>query len=191
MNVPGEPDRRRSEMPHVRVKRFGARHAKKDAAEHQEARQSARKEIAKAVSRIERRHDARMLGDAVYSQHGHDDEPRQHDRAEGPSDARRALRLNGEQRDENEHRRRQHIRGEARRRLSEPFKRREHRNGRGDRPVAVDQRRAEQADRDDRRADLALHAEQRHQRQDAALAVIVDAHREADVFDAGDDEQRP
>ena len=29
-----------------------------------------------------------------------------------------------------------------------------------------------------------LDAEQRHQREDAALAVVVDAHREGDVFDA-------
>ena len=38
---------------------------------------------------------------------------------------------------------------------------------------------------------LLLDAEQRHQRQDAAFAVVVDAHREADIFDAGDDEQSP
>ena len=76
-------------MPHVRIQRLGARYAKEDAAQHQEARQPARKEIAKPVNRIERRHDARMLGNAVKSQHGHDDEPGQHDWAKSPPDARR------------------------------------------------------------------------------------------------------
>jgi hypothetical protein len=38
---------------------------------------------------------------------------------------------------------------------------------------------------------LFLHAEQRHQRQNATLPVIVDAHGEGDVFDRGDEEQRP
>ena len=36
-----------------------------------------------------------------------------------------------------------------------------------------------------------LDAQQRHQGQDAALAVIVDAHGERDIFDGGDDEERP
>ena len=49
----------------------------------------------------------------------------------------------------------------------------------------------EQADGDDGRAMLLLDAEQRHQGQNATLAVIVDAHREQHVFDGRDDEQRP
>ncbi len=36
-----------------------------------------------------------------------------------------------------------------------------------------------------------LDAEQGHQRDDAAFAVIVDAHGKIDVFDAGDDEEGP
>ena len=41
--VPGEADRNRAEMAHVGVKRLGAGDAKKDAAEHQKARQPARR----------------------------------------------------------------------------------------------------------------------------------------------------
>jgi hypothetical protein len=38
---------------------------------------------------------------------------------------------------------------------------------------------------------LVFDPEQRHQRENAALAVIVDAHGEADIFDACDDDERP
>jgi hypothetical protein len=38
---------------------------------------------------------------------------------------------------------------------------------------------------------LALYAEQRHEREDAALAVIVDAHRYGHVFDRRDHDQGP
>ena len=44
---------------------------------------------------------------------------------------------------------------------------------------------------DDRRAMQMFDAEQSHQRDDAALAVIVDAHGEVDVFDRRNDEQGP
>jgi len=47
------------------------------------------------------------------------------------------------------------------------------------------------ADRDDRRPLMPLDAQQGHQRKDAALAVIVDAHGDRDVFDRRDDHQRP
>jgi hypothetical protein len=80
----------------------------------------------------------------------------------------------------------------ARRRdLFHAFERREHRDRRGYRPIAIDQRRAEQAGGDKDRSAPFLDAKQRHQCDDAAFAVVVDAHGEVDVFDRGDDEQRP
>src|SRR5206468_393081 len=51
-----------------------------------------------------------------------------------------------------------------------------------DRAIAVDQRRAEETERDDDGAMLALDAKQRHEREDAAFAIIVDAHRNGHVF---------
>ena len=84
-----------------------------------------------------------------------------------------------------------HIGCEGRKRDVQPLQRREHRNRRRDRPVAVDQRRAEKTDRDDDGAMLSLHAKQRHQREDAALAVIVDAHRDGHVFDRRHHDQGP
>ena len=38
---------------------------------------------------------------------------------------------------------------------------------------------------------MALHPEQRHKRQDAALAVIVDAHRDGHIFDRRHQDQGP
>ena len=115
----------------------------------------------------------------------------EHDRPEGAADLRRALRLQREQREQDRDRDRQHVRLQRWRDLLHALERRKHGNRRRDRAVAIDQRRAEQADGDDRGAMPLLDAEQRHQRDDAALAVVVDAHGEADVFDARDDEQGP
>ena len=115
----------------------------------------------------------------------------QHDRAEGSPDRRRPERLDREQRQQNRGRRRQHVGLQARRDLLHAFERRQHRNRRRDRAVAVDQRRAEQAGGDNQRPLMPLDAEQGHQRDDAALAVIVDAHGDIDVFDRRDEEQRP
>ena len=72
------------------------------------------------------------------------------------------------------------------------FQRAQHRDGGRDHAVAIDQRRAEQAHGgEDGRAVGPVRADQRHQRQDAALAVIVGAHDEQAVFDRDGDDQRP
>jgi hypothetical protein len=72
-----------------------------------------------------------------------------------------------------------------------PFQRRQHRDGRCDGAIAVDQRRSEQADGDNGRSVALFYAQQSHQRQNAALAIVIDAHGEKDIFDGSDDEQRP
>ena len=80
------------------------------------------------------------------------DEPGQHDRAEGAADRRRAERLHARTGRPGSRSppaaRRSAAPGAI---CSMPFERREHRDRRRDRAVAVDQRRAEQADRDDDR----------------------------------------
>ena len=80
------------------------------------------------------------------------------------------------------------------RRDVETLHRAEHRDGRRDDAVAVEQRRAEQPERDQQRAPaplasamLALQHE-REQREDAALAAVVGAQDEDEVLD-DDDEQ--
>ena len=72
-----------------------------------------------------------------------------------------------------------------------PFERAQHRDRRRDRAVAVEQRRAENADRDDADALAVLDAEERHQRENAALAVVVGAHDDGHVLDRRGDDERP
>ncbi len=178
-------------MAHVGVKRLGAGHAQKDAAEHEKSRPAARNQEFQAVPGVERDEDQGMLHDAVESHQRHRDKPDEHDRAEQAPDPGRPHRLHREQREQNDDRGGQDIGRQRRRRLLHAFQRGEHRNRRRDRAVAVDQRSAEQPCRHDRRTMHLLNSEQRHQRDDAALAVVVDAHGEIDVFDRRDHEEGP
>ena len=71
----------------------------------------------------------------------------------------------------------------------------ENRQGRRDDRVAVEQRRADDAEQRDKAGGLA-HApdgarRQRHQRQRAALPVIIGAQQDHHVFQRDDDEKRP
>ena len=188
---PGEADRGFAEMPHVGIQRLGAGNAEEDSAEHGKAAHAVAGEQAQAVKRIERDQHSRLAGDAPNAERADRDKPDQHDRPEGGADARGAERLHGEQQEEDDDGGRHHVMGQRRRRDLKPFERREHGNRRRDGAVAVDQRRAEKARQDDGRTVPPLHAEERHQGQNAALAVIVDAHGDDDVFDRGDQKQRP
>jgi hypothetical protein len=85
-------------------------------------------------------------------------------------------------------RRGQHVGLQTRRDLLHAFERREHRNRRRDRAVAVNERRSEQAYRDNEGPLMLLDAEQGHQRDNAAFAVVVDAHGDIDVLDRRDEE---
>ena len=132
-----------------------------------------------------------MAGQAGKPQYADGNEPNQHHRPEGPADLRRTERLRGKQRDQDRDRQRQNEIMQMRCRDLQAFERGENRDRRRNSTIAVDQRRAEQADGDDVRAMLAFDAEQGHQRQYAAFTVVIDAHRERDVFDRHDDDQRP
>ena len=73
----------------------------------------------------------------------------------------------------------------------------QYRYRRSDHAIAVEERRSDQSQRDDdfsahgvRVAPLLLKNE-RQQRENSALAVVVRAHDENDVLDADDDYQRP
>ena len=72
------------------------------------------------------------------------------------------------------------------------FDRRQHRQRRRDHRVAIEQRAAddaEQRDRGDAAAERTLR--QRHQRQRAALAIVVGAQQDHDIFQRDHDDQRP
>ena len=96
-----------------------------------------------------------------------------------------------EKRNENRHRGRQDKGPQARRRDIEAFESGEDRDRGRDRAIAVDQRGAKQSNGDDRRPLKFLDADQRHKGENAAFAVIVDAHRNCHVFHGRDDDQRP
>ena len=102
-----------------------------------------------------------------------------------------ALTLDREQAEKDHHSGGQDVGLQAGRYNAGSFQRRQDRDRRRDHAVAVDQRGAEQPGEHDEGATPAPDAEKRHQRQDAALALIVDAHRHADVFHRGNDDQRP
>ena len=178
-------------MSHVGVQRLGPGDAQKYAAEHQKSLQSAARQIVEAVTRIDGRKDRRVLQDAMDAERRDRRKPEQHDRTERATDRGRPEWLRRKQRQQDRGRRGQHIGLQARRDLLHAFERREHRNRRRDRAVAVNERRAEQANRDDQRPLTLLDAEQGHQRDDAAFAVVVDPHGDIDVLDRRDEEQRP
>ena len=128
-----------------------------------------------------------MPGNAPHPKKRDRQEPQRHDRAERLADTGSALGLDYEQRDEDQHRNGKHIGREGGSHDVQSPQRREHGDSWGDRPVAIDQRGAKEAHHDDHRTMPALHPE----RQDAALAVIVDAHRDGYIFDRCHHDQRP
>ena len=124
-------------------------------------------------------------------EHADGDEPQRHDRPEQFADPSAAQRLQAEHADQDEDRERQHIGRKLRHRRLDALERAQHRDRRRDGAVAVEQRRAQDSDRDDAGALAVLDAEKRHQRENAALAVVVGAHDHRDVFDRRGDDQRP
>src|SRR5882762_6104723 len=137
---PGELDRPRAEMTHVGVQRLGACHAQEHATEHERAGCAAVQQEVQADQRVQRIQYRRMPDQSPQPEQRHRREPQRHHRTEGAPDARGSLRLQREQRAQNDHRRRQHVRTELRHRDLEPFERRQHRDGGRDGTVAVDQR---------------------------------------------------
>ena len=190
-SIPADPDRPWTEMTHVGVQGFGTRSAQEDGTQHQKSGHSVPEQVGKPVTRIERRKHAGMAPDTRQSQHPDSDEPHRHNRPEQLTNSRGAQGLQAKHTDQDDNRQRQHIGSERRQRRFDTFKRAQHRNGRRYGAVAIEQRRSQYADRDDADAFAMLDAEQRHQGQNTALAVIVGAHDDRDVFDRGGDDERP
>jgi hypothetical protein len=136
-----------------------------------------------------------VLGHVHCPQHGDRREPHHHDRSEHPADRRRAATLDQEQADQDDHRGRYHegveIRGGDRRALHGG----EYRDGRGDDAIAIEQRRAEQADEHEHPAApphwWLPRRDECRQGQDAALTVVVGPHHDGEVLDADDEYERP
>ncbi len=154
-----------------------------------------RRQQADSVERIERQQDARLHEDLAEAEDGDGDEPERHDRAEESADMGGAPALHHEETHQQRDGDGDHVGIEERRRDLQPLDRAQHRDRRRDDAVAEEQGRAHQPGGQDQlvpAAALALAAQrQGGQRESAALAPVVGAHDDDDVFEGDDDGQRP
>ena len=192
---PGAADRRAPEVAHVRVQRLGARDREHHRAERDERDVAVVEQEADPVGRRDRLQDLGLLDDLVQPGDGEDREPSSHHRPEQAPDRARPEALGGEQHGQDRERERHDELVQRRLDDFDPLDRREHRDRRRDHAVAVEQRGAEDAERDEhdlRGAALEPDVpDQRDQGHDPALALVVGAHDEHDVLDRDDDRDRP
>ena len=145
------------------------------------------------VTRVDRGEHHGVIHEPDHAKDGDHQEPADHDWTEESADAVSAVPLNREDPDEDGHRDRHDVGLEQGRGDLEPFDRAEHRDGRRDHAVAVEQRRAEDAQQDEQRPAWSTSGSGRKQcgqRQDAAFALVVRPHHDGDVLDGDDEEQR-
>ena len=89
-------------MSHVRIERLGSGHGEDDRPHCNEGARRLLDEEGQEVQRIDRRQDHLWpVDDVHHAEHRDRHEIEEHDRPEQCSDARRAVRLDGEQPDEN------------------------------------------------------------------------------------------
>ena len=194
---PGDADGPLAEVPHVGVERLTAGDAEHDGAEGEKAGEAVRREERDAVPRVERREHLRRLRDGPRAERGDRDEPGEHQRAERRPHARRPEALHHEQREEDDHGDRHDEVAERRGAHLQPFHGAEHGDRRRDDAVAVEQRGAEEAERDEHQSPLAVLdalavlKQEGEQGENAPLAPIVRAQDEDDVLDADDEDERP
>ena len=179
-------------MAHVGVERLRAGHRQKDAAEHNESDRPAGMDKRKPRDWAQSLQDAPGRGDMHQSKHGVDREERHHDRAEEGCNSGRASALGREQQNEDDDRRGQDVSSKAGVDLFQSFERGEDRNCRRDDGVAREQGGPSDAEQKrDRRLLPKGALRQRHEGQDAALALVVGLHQVQDIFRGDDDQQRP
>ena len=179
-------------MAEIGIERLAAGHGEKHRAERDQADRAMREHELDGIPGIDRGKHRWIVADVDEAHHGEACEPDDHHRPKGRCDARRAAALDGEQQDQDEDRQRHHIVLERRRSELEAFDRRQHRNRRRDHGIADEHRRPDHAQRQQRPAPAAQRAlPERHQRERAALAIVVGAQQQQDVFCGDDDEKRP
>ena len=138
------------------------------------------------VRGIDRRQDDRLPDDPADAEQRNHREPDRHDRSEQAPDTVRAVALYRKDGNENHDSDRHDVRFEQRRRDGQTFDRTEHRDGWRNHAVAIQQCGADDAKEDEHRARTAPSVagrDQRGQREDAALALVVGAHHDHDVLD--------
>jgi hypothetical protein len=150
------------------------------------------REEADRVPRVDGCQDLRRPEKRGSPEHGEDGEPRDGDGAEQRAERPGAAMLQCEQADEHGDRQRDDEMAERRRGDRDAFHGAQHGDRRRDHAVAVEEGGAEQPEQQEGMGRPAFDARgERHQGQDAALAVIVGAEDEGQVLDGDDEDQRP
>ena len=181
-------------MAHIGVKRLGARHGQHHRPQRQEGRQRIGDEEHQRPIGIEGEENARRLDDGDDAQRGDRHEIGEHDRPEQRRHPVGAQPLDPEQPHQDQDRDRQDRRRQVGIIDRDAFHRRQDRHRRRDHRIAVEQRRGEHAQQNDAARPalrLGLTVDQRQQRQAAALALIVGAHDDADIFQRHHQHHRP
>ena len=147
------------------------------------------------VGRVDRPQHAGIVGDVPAAGERKGDEPQRHDRPEEGRDLAGAAALDHEQPDEDGERDRHDVVGEGRGRDLDALDGGEHRDRRRDHRVAVEQAGPDGAQQQHLASAAGAVAEralgERDEGQRAALAVVVGAQQDDDVFDRHDEDQRP
>jgi hypothetical protein len=180
-------------MSHVRIERLGTGDREEDRAERKERAKPVIAEKPRPVQRIERREDDRVSDNVRHAEHRQRRKPQNHDGPEHHADAGRAPALRDEHADQNHDSDRHHDRVEYMRGDAESFDGAEHRDGRRNHAVAIEQGGSEQSHRDQRAAPARgrLRPDQRDERENTALALVVGAQHEQEVLHRHDQNQRP
>ena len=163
-------------MAHVGIERLAAGDAEEDAAEHQQPAPAAVGQEADGVPRIDGRQHRGMAHDAAQRPARAMTEPDQHDRPEGAADPGRAEPLGREQQRSGSRRPPAYVGLQGAGDDIDALQRAQHRDRRRDHPVAIDQRRAEQAHHGSTGPAAKPSRRPATSGQDAALAVVVGAH---------------
>ena len=179
-------------MPEIGIERLSTRDSEEDSPQRHEADQPVVHQEVHGMKRVETHQHPGMIEDVIKARHGEAQEPEQRDGAEEGRHPCRSLRLHEEQRDDDRKRNGHHIGLEGRCDDLEALDRREHRDRRRDDGIAIEQccpDHAQHREPCDRLAHGALR--QRHQRECAALPLIVGIEQDQHVFDGNDENQRP
>src|SRR5450759_3705673 len=194
---PGEADRPLAEVSHVGVERLRSGDGQDHGSEENESGVPMPNEKLQAVQRIRRGEDLRGLQNFGQSESPNRPEPDDHHGPEYPPDLGGAVLLEEEKPSEYRDGEGEYQVLPLRSHHFQTFHGAQHGDRRSDHAIAVEERRSDQSERDDRLATkgvriapLLLKTE-RQQCEDSALAVVVRPHDEDDVLDADDDYQRP
>jgi hypothetical protein len=185
-------DRPLAKMPEVGIERLGSGDREEHGTERNKPDHSVMKHECDGQHGIERQQDFGMLHDRNNGSDRDHAEPDAHHRSEKRRNIRGTARLGREQREQDQHGERHHIRLERRGDELDAFDRRKHRQRRRDHGVAIEQRAAHDPEQHDGAGTVADRAlRQRHQGQRAALAVVVRAKQDQHIFQRHHDNQRP